>query len=201
MLESSIKTEEDMVEDIFPGYEKELEDLGVTNLEGLQELVLLEEDAYALEVEIKEYEDNKMRLTEIIKVYKSNLASNEAAFKNLEQNLALHAELSKKEEEALVVLGSSISKAEDVKRRYYTLIEKNQSLSIVQARIKGIEDLSQAIKDGAIISKDLSDLIVSRASANIENMTNGKYTLAYGEDDIIVLSVGDKQMPFDRMQK
>ncbi len=201
IIDSTIKAEENMVEDIFPGYEKELESLGVKNIEGLQELIVLAEDAYALEVEIKEHADNKMRLAEVIKVYKNNLAANEAAFKDLEKNLEILADLSQKEEQALVALGAGMSKAEDVKRRYYSLIENNQSLSIVQSRIKGIEDLSQAIKDGAIISKDLSDLIISRASANIENMTNGKYSLEYGADNTIVLAIGEKYIPFEKIAK
>lgn len=201
MLEATIKAEEDMIEDLFPGYEQELEKLGVNNIEGLQELILLEEDEYNITSQIKEYEDQKVRLTEVLRVYKANLEEHDYAFKKLEENLEILSDLTKKEGEALIALGSSMSKAEDTKSRYYALIENNQSLSIVQSRIKGIEDLSQAIKDGAIISKDLSDLIFSRASANIENMTNGKYTLEYGVDDTIVLVVGDKNTPFSKIAK
>lgn len=201
VLDTTIKAEEEMINDFFPGFEDELDKLGVNSRAGLEELVIPDQEAINIETALNDNDIAIIRTEEAIKVHQRNFSENERYFGKMDRNIRLLNELLEREEEAIVALGASMSKNEEYKYRYNSLIENNQLLSIVQSRIKGIEDLSRAIKDGAIISKELADLIYSRAVANVENMTNGKYSLDFNEESGIVVTMGAKKLTADKLPK
>ena len=48
-------------------------------------------------------------------------------------------------------------------------------LKFIQAKIKGIDDLSSAIKEGALIASDLASLIVDKANAIVKLASKNRY--------------------------
>ena len=101
-----------------------------------------------------------------------------------------------------MTLGNSMAVMADMERRYNELIDCNRRLGYLQARIKGIDDMSEAIKEGAILATDLASLITTRTQEIVKSISADRYSAESGENGVLVLVTNGKgKIRYDKLTK
>ena len=123
-------------------------------------------------------------------------------YENYEANVELLENLRNQEVEAVLKLSHEKAVLEDMEYRYSELLNSNKALSFIQAKIKGIDDLSSAIKEGALIASDLASLIVDKANAIVKLASKNRYYVDLSDDGKLLLYINGKgKVRIDKLTK
>lgn len=191
-LEATINATRDTSRAIYSDYEERFSQLGVNGKMDLDRLIMTEVEFERAEKKLTNYEQELVASREGVRVYQEGSKNNAIYFDKINLNSMELAELKEKEEKSIISLGISMSKKKTLLDRYEQISNLNKQLATVQSRIKGIKDLEPAIKEGAIISKDLSELIYEKANSIVRTVSKGRYKVEKGENGSIVLALSEK---------
>ena len=170
--------------------------------EDLDKIVMSETELEECRNTLYAYDEDVAGTKEAVNVYKAGIDSHAAYYDNYEANTAALNDLNEEEARAVMALGNSMAVMADMNRRYNEILDCNRKLAYLQARIKGIDDMSEAIKDGAILATDLAALITSRTNVIIKTVSEDRYAADFAEDGAMILTANGKgKIRYDKLTK
>ncbi len=177
---------------LYNDYVPRFEEIGLKTPDDIERIIMSEDELAAARETLYKYDEDLVGTKEAVNVYKQGIDEHVGYYENYEANQALRDEIKKEEEEAIMKLGASIAVKADMEKRYALVLELNKRLSFLQARIKGIEDLSAAIKEGAILASDLAELVAERTDEIVRYTSANRYSTERGESGEIALKSNSK---------
>ena len=187
---------------LYKEYVPRFDAIGLKTPSDIERIVMSDEELSAARDMLYKYDEDLVGTKEAVNVYKQSIDEHVGYYENYEANLSLRDEIKKEEEDAIMKLGASIALKADMEKRYTEVLELNKRLGYLQVRIKGIEDLSAAIKDGAILASDLAELIAERTDEIVRYTSANRYATERGADGEIVLKSTSKgRVKPDKMTK
>ncbi len=191
-LDAYIKATRETSSTIYADYEERFKELGVSGKMDLDRLIMSDLETEKAQEKLVSYDEDLVSTKEAVRVYEEGSKNNVTFFDNANINTMLLAELREKEEKAIISLGDSMSKKKATTDRYEEISRLNKKLATLQSRIKGIKDLEPAVKEGAIIAKDLAELIVDKTNSIVRTVSSGRYKVEKGADGSLVLALSEK---------
>ena len=194
--EGSERTHNELYSDYIPRFHG----IGLFTLADIERLTMSEEELNQAREALFKYDEEVVGTKEAVNVYKQGIDEHAGYYENYDNNIARRDALKKEEEAAIMKLGASISLRADMEERYNELVELNRQLAYLQARIKGIDDLSAAIKEGAILASDLAELIAARLDETVRYISQNRYATARDDSGAIrlVLTGGKGKIRYDK---
>ena len=189
---ASLESAQDTVAELYAEYEKRFEEIGIKTEADLNAIIMDEAELEQAKQKIFDYDEDMAVVRDDIKTLGENLSAHVGYFENYEANLAVLENLRNQEVEAVLSYSGSKAKLEDMEYRYAELVNSNKTLAFIQSKIKGIEDLNSAIKEGALIASDLASLIVERTNAIVKLASKNRYYVQEGADGALVLVLAEK---------
>lgn len=177
---------------LYSEYMPRFEEIGLRSVADIDRLVMSEEELVSARETLYKYDEELVGAKEAVNVYKQSIDEHVGYYENYEANAKLRDDIRKEEEEAIMRLGASISVRADMEKRYSEILELNRRLSYLQARIKGIKDLSAAIKEGAILASDLAELVAGRLDEIVRYTSGNRYATERRETGEIALKLTGK---------
>ena len=187
-----MESAQDTVAELYAEYEKRFEEIGIKTEADLNAIIMDEAELEQAKQKIFDYDEDMAVVRDDIKTLGENLSAHVGYFENYEANLAVLENLRNQEVEAVLSYSGSKAKLEDMEYRYAELVNSNKTLAFIQSKIKGIEDLNSAIKEGALIASDLASLIVERTNAIVKLASKNRYYVQEGVDGSLVLVLAEK---------
>lgn len=189
---ASLESAQDTVAEMYAEYEKKFDDLGIKSEADLNALVMSEAELESAKAVVFAYDEEVAVTRDELKNLNEAINAHIGYYENYESNVALLEDLRNQEVEAVLNLSNEKAILEDMEYRYAELINSNKALAFVQAKIKGIDDLSGAIKEGAVIASDLAGLIVQKANAIVKLASKDRYYIDQTDDGKIMLYINGK---------
>ena len=197
-FEGAKKTHSDLYGEYIPRFEE----IGLYTPADIDRLVMSDEELAAARDTLFKYDEELVGAKEAVNVYKQGIDEHVGYYENYDANLVRRDALKKEEEAAIMKLGASISLRADMEARYNELVGLNRKLAYLQARIKGIDDLSAAIKEGAILASDLAELIAARLDETVRYISQNRYATMRGDEGEIKLALtGKGKIRYDKPTK
>ena len=202
LAEASIAATEETASNLYAEYEAKFAEIGITKREDLAVIIMSDEELDKSRETLYAYDEDVAGTKEAVNVYKAGIDAHAAYYDNYAANNAALESLKAEEDKAVMALGNSMAVMADMERRYNELIDCNRRLGYLQARIKGIDDMSAAIKEGAILATDLASLISARAQEIVKSVSGDRYATESGEDGALVLVTNGKgKIRYDKLTK
>lgn len=194
--EGSERTHNELYSEYIPRFHE----IGLFSLADIDRLTMSEEELNQTRETLFRYDEDVVGTKEAVNVYKQGIDEHVGYYDNYDNNIARRDALKKEEEAAIMKLGASISLRADMEERYNELVDLNIQLAYLQARIKGIDDLSAAIKEGAILASDLAELIAARLDETVRYISQNRYATARDDSGAIrlVLTGGKGKIRYDK---
>lgn len=200
--EAAIAATEETSAKLYGEYEEKFKEIGLEKPEDLDKIVMSETELEECRNTLYAYDEDVAGTKEAVNVYKAGIDSHAAYYDNYEANTAALNDLNEEEARAVMALGNSMAVMADMNRRYNEILDCNRKLAYLQARIKGIDDMSEAIKDGAILATDLAALITSRTNVIIKTVSEDRYAADFAEDGAMILTANGKgKIRYDKLTK
>jgi DNA repair exonuclease SbcCD ATPase subunit len=194
-LEASVASAESVAEGIYAHYREKFVSMGVASQEDLEALVVDPEILASREKEVLAFRDEISRAQESVNNFADSVNSNLVYHDELNQNRETLALLEDKLQDATARLSVSNAKLADMSARYDDLVDSNRKLSVLQEKLRALEELSSAISDGAVIAKDFARLVIERASKKIQRWTSDRYSLEISSNGQVALRNNLKGKP------
>ena len=189
---ASLESAQDTVAELYAEYEKRFDEIGIKTESDLNAIIMGDDELESAKQLIFAYDEDVAVTRDEIKTLNESINAHIGYYENYEANVALLENLRNQEVEAVLALSNSQAQLQDMEYRYVELINSNKSLAFIQGKIKGIDDLSKAIKEGALIASDLASLIVERANAIVKLSSKNRYYVGESQEGKLVLMVAGK---------
>lgn len=189
---ASLESAQDTVADLYSEYEKRFDEIGIKTEADLGAIIMGEDQLESAKQLIFDYDEDVAVTRDEIKTLGDSINAHIGYYENYEANVALLENLRNQEVEAVLSLSNSQAVLADMEYRYAELINSNKSLAFIQGKIKGIDDLNKAIKEGALIASDLASLIVARVNAIVKLASKNRYYVEENAEGKLVLMVAGK---------
>ena len=200
--EAAISATEETAANLYAEYEAKFAEIGITKKEDLAAIIMSEEELDKCRETLYAYDEDVAGTKEAVNVYKAGIDAHAAYYDNYAANTKALENLKSEEDKAVMALGNSMAVMADMERRYNELIDCNRRLGYLQARIKGVDDMSEAIKEGAILATDLASLIATRTQEIVKSISGDRYSADFGENGTIALVVNGKgKIRYDKLTK
>lgn len=200
--EAAISATEETAANLYAEYEAKFAEIGITKKEDLAAIIMSEEELDKSRETLYAYDEDVAGTKEAVNVYKAGIDAHAAYYDNYAANTKALENLKSEEDKAVMALGNSMAVMADMERRYNELIDCNRRLGYLQARIKGVDDMSEAIKEGAILATDLASLIATRTQEIVKSISGDRYSADFGENGTIALVVNGKgKIRYDKLTK
>ena len=189
--------------ELYANYIPQFEAIGLHTLADIDRLVMSEEEIKEARETLFKYDEDVVGTKEAVNVYKQGIDEHVGYYDNYDNNIMRRDALKKEEDAAIMKLGASISLRADMEERYNKLVSLNKQLAYLQARLKGIDDLSAAIKEGAILASDLAELIAARLDETVRYISQNRYATARDDSGAVrlVLTAGKGRIRYDKPTK
>ena len=189
---AALDSAQDTVALMYGDYETKFEELGIKTVADLESAILSEQELEAVKAKMFAYDEDVAVTQEDVRAYNESINAHIGYYENYENNVQTLASLREQEVNAVLALSNQKAILEDMEYRYEELIDCNKSLAELQSKIKGIEDLKGAIKEGAVIASGLANVIAERANDIVRSASNNRYYLNSGDNGEMVLSINGK---------
>ena len=200
--EAAISATEETAANLYAEYEAKFAEIGITKKEDLAVIIMSDEELDRCRETLYAYDEDVAGTKEAVNVYKAGIDAHAAYYDNYAANTEALENLKAEEDKAVMTLGNSMAIMADMERRYNELIDCNRRLGYLQARIKGIDDMSEAIKEGAILATDLASLITTRTQEIVKSISADRYSAESGENGVLVLVTNGKgKIRYDKLTK
>ena len=200
--EAAISATEETAANLYAEYEAKFAEIGITKKEDLAAIIMSDEELDKCRETLYAYDEDVAGTKEAVNVYKAGIDAHAAYYDNFAANTEALENLKSEEDKAVMALGNSMAVMADMERRYNELIDCNRRLGYLQARIKGVDDMSEAIKEGAILATDLASLIATRTQEIVKSISGDRYSADFGENGTIALVVNGKgKIRYDKLTK
>ena len=197
-----LESAQDTVAEMYAEYEKRFDEIGIKTEADLNAIVMSDDELEEVKKVVFAYDEDVAIARDELKNLNESIDAHIGYYENYEANVELLGNLHEQEVEA--VLGLSHEKAilEDMEYRYKELLSTNKALAFIQAKIKGIDDLNSAIKEGALIASDLAKLIVEKANAIVKLASKNRYYIDLSDDGKLLLYINGKgKVRVDKLTK
>lgn len=197
-----LESAQDTVAEMYAEYEKRFDEIGIKTEADLNAIVMSDDELEEVKKVVFAYDEDVAIARDELKNLNESIDAHIGYYENYEANVELLGNLHEQEVEA--VLGLSHEKAilEDMEYRYNELLSTNKALAFIQAKIKGIDDLNSAIKEGALIASDLAKLIVEKANAIVKLASKNRYYIDLSDDGKLLLYINGKgKVRVDKLTK
>ena len=200
--EAAIAATEETAANLYAEYEAKFAEIGITKKEDLAVIIMSDEELDRCRETLYAYDEDVAGTKEAVNVYKAGIDAHAAYYDNYAANTEALENLKAEEDKAVMTLGNSMAIMADMERRYNELIDCNRRLGYLQARIKGVDDMSEAIKEGAILATDLASLITTRTQEIVKSISADRYSAESGENGVLVLVTNGKgKIRYDKLTK
>ena len=200
--EAAISATEETAANLYAEYEAKFAEIGITKKEDLAVIIMSDEELDRCRETLYAYDEDVAGTKEAVNVYKAGIDAHAAYYDNFAANTEALENLKAEEDKAVMTLGNSMAVMADMERRYNELIDCNRRLGYLQARIKGVDDMSEAIKEGAILATDLASLITTRTQEIVKSISADRYSAESGENGVLVLVTNGKgKIRYDKLTK
>ncbi len=189
---ASLESAQDTVAELYAEYEKRFDEIGIKTEKDLETIIMDDAELEDVKAKIFAYDEDVAVTRDEIRALNESINAHIGYYENYEANVQLLENLRAQEVEAVLTLSNGKALLEDMEYRYAELINSNKALAFVQSKIKGIEDLSSAIKEGALIASNLASLIVERVNAIVKLSSKNRYYVDKAEDGKLVLMLAGK---------
>ena len=186
---------------VFAEYEGKFQELGINSSRDLERLILDEATIARYSAELIAYDEELVGTKEAINVYQSGITAHAGYYDNYESNVKALAELKEKEEVAIIDLGNSMADIKEMQERYEALSLANKKLVKIQEKITDFEGISVAVKEGAIIAKDIAQVVIERANGIIKTISGGRYFIETAEDGTVILNSQKGKVRTDKLTR
>ena len=199
---ASLESAQDTVAALYAEYEKRFDEIGIKTEKDLESIVMDDAELEDVKAKIFAYDEDVAVTRDEIKNLNESINAHIGYYENYEANVQLLENLHAQEVEAVLALSNGKAVLEGMEYNYAELLNSNKALAFVQGKIKGIEDLSSAIKEGALIASNLSALIIERANAIVKLASRNRYYIDKAEDGKLVLMLaGKNKARLDKLTK
>ncbi|MBO7177714.1 MAG: hypothetical protein J6V69_01280, partial [Clostridia bacterium] len=199
---ASLESAQDTVAALYAEYEKRFDEIGIKTEKDLESIVMDDAELEDVKAKIFAYDEDVAVTRDEIKNLNESINAHIGYYENYEANVQLLENLHAQEVEAVLALSNGKAVLENMEYNYAELLNSNKALAFVQGKIKGIEDLSSAIKEGALIASNLSALIIERANAIVKLASRNRYYIDKAEDGKLVLMLaGKNKARLDKLTK
>ena len=189
---ASLESAQDTVAELYAEYEKRFDEIGIKTEKDLEAIIMDDAELEDVKAKIFAYDEDVAVTRDEIKNLNESINAHIAYYENYEANAQLLENLRAQEVEAVLALSNGKAVLENMEFNYAELLNSNKALTFVQSKIQGIEDLSSAIKEGALIASNLATLIVERVNAIVKLSSKNRYYVDKAEDGKLVLMVAGK---------
>ena len=189
---AGLESAQDTVAELYAEYEKRFEEIGIKTEADLNAIIMGDDELEKAKELIFAYDEDVAVTRDEIKTLNESINAHIGYYENYEANVALLENLRNQEVEAVLNLSNSQALLADMEHRYAELVNSNKSLAFLQSKIKGIDDLNKAIKEGALIASDLASLIVERVNSIVKLASKNRYYVQEIDDGKLVLTVAGK---------
>ena len=189
---ASLESAQETLQEMYAEYEVKFDALGIKTTGDLEALIIPDDELESLKTKIFAYDEDVAVTRDDIVSLNESINAHIGYYENYESNVQLLENLRSQEIEAVLALSNAQAVLEDMEYRYAELLNSNKSLTFVQGKIKGVEDLSSAIKEGALIASDLASLIVERANAIVKLASKNRYYVEEQEGGKLALILAGK---------
>ncbi len=189
---ASLESAQDTVAEMYADYEKKFDELGIKSELDLNAIMMSDDELEEAKAAVFAYDEDIAVTRDELKNLNESINAHIGYYERYESNVALLEKLREQEVEAVLALSNEKSTLEEMEYCYAELINSNKALAFIQSKIKGIDDLSAAIKEGAVIASNLASLIVDKANAIVKLASKNRYYIDQTEDGKIILYVNGK---------
>ncbi len=199
---ASLESAQNTATAIYADAEAKFNELGIKSEYDLNALIMSDADLESAKAKIFAYDEDVAVTREDLRALNESINAHLGYYENYEANVALLEKLREQEVQAVLTLSGGKAKLDDMEYRYAELINSNKALAFIQEKIKGIQDLSSAIKEGAVIASDLAALIVEKTNAIVKLASKNRYYVDLTEDGKLLLYVNGKgKVRYDKLTK
>ena len=192
---------EESAKSVFAEYEVKFKELGVNSSRDLEKLILDEETIARYSQELIAYDEELVGTKEAINVYQAGITAHAGYYDNYEANVKTVAELKEKEETAIIGLGNAMADIKEMQERFEALSSANKKLVKIQEKITSFEQISVAVKNGAIIAKDIAEVVIEKANGIIKTISGGRYFIETEEDGTVILNSQKGKVRLDKLTR
>lgn len=187
-LKAKIESATAVSKEMFSKYETRFMLMGVDSQSSLDALILEEDVLKELVARVDGYKEEVIKLEANMDRLNNIINESRPYYEALDGLKARLEEFKTKEQQAIILLNDAVND-KNLKTKYYKEhIDKNLSLSYLQSRIKGIEDILPALDESGADAKKLADIIAGRASSKIKKWSNDKYRLTLGDAGAVLIN-------------
>ena len=186
---------------VFTEYEDKFKELGVNSYRDLEKLILDEETVARYSQELIAYDEELVGTKEAINVYQSGITAHAGYYDNYEANVKALGELREREETAIIDLGNAMADIKEMQERFDALSSANKKLVKIQEKITDFEQISVAVKNGAIIAKDVATVVIEKANGIIKTISGGRYFIETAEDGTVILNSQKGKVRTDKLTR
>ncbi len=199
---ASLESAQDTTANIYADAEAKFAELGITSEADLNALIMSDGELESAKAKIFDYDEDVAVTREDLRTINESISAHLGYYENYESNVALLEKLREQEVQAVLTLSGGKAKLDDMEYRYAELLDSNKSLAFVQEKIKGVEDLGSAIKEGALIASDLANLIVEKTNAIVKLASKNRYYVDLTDDGKLLLYINGKgKVKYDKLTK
>ena len=197
-----LESAQETVAEMYAEYEKRFDEIGIKTEADLNAIVMSDAELEEVKKAVFAYDEDVAITRDELKNLGESIDAHIGYYENYEANVELLENLRNQEVEAVLKLSHEKAVLEDMEYRYSELLNSNKALSFIQAKIKGIDDLSSAIKEGALIASDLASLIVDKANAIVKLASKNRYYVDLSDDGKLLLYINGKgKVRIDKLTK
>lgn len=189
---ASLESAQSTVSEMYAEYEKKFDEIGIKTEADLNAIVMSDDELEKAKAKVFAYDEDLAVTRDELRSLNESINAHIGYYENYESNVALLENLREQEVEAVLKVSNEKALLEDMEYRYNELLGSNKALTFVQAKIKGIDDLNSAIKEGAVIASDLASLIVAKANAIVKLSSKNRYYVDLSDDGKLLLYVNGK---------
>lgn len=197
-----LESAQDTVAEMYAEYEKRFDEIGIKTEADLNAIVMSDDELEEVKKVVFAYDEDVAIARDELKNLNESIDAHIGYYENYEANVELLGNLHEQEVEAVLTLSHEKATLEDMVYRYNELLSTNKALAFIQAKIKGIDDLNSAIKEGALIASDLASLIVAKANAIVKLASKNRYYIDLSDDGKLLLYINGKgKVRVDKLTK
>lgn len=189
---ASLESAQETVAELYAEYEKRFDEIGIKTERDLNAIIMGDDELEKAKELLFAYDEDVAVTRDDIKNLNESINAHIGYYESYEANVALLENLRNQEVEAVLGLSNGQALLADMEYRYSELINSNKALAFIQGKIKGIEDLNKAIKEGALIASDLAKLIVERVNAIVKMASKNRYYIEESAEGKLQLTITGK---------